>query len=333
MERLPFEPVKENILTKREAVTSPKFGCKPEERPTEILLKYCIFNVDKPKGPTSHQISAYVQQIIGLKKAGHSGTLDPKVTGVLPIAIGEATKIVQSLLLAGKEYVALMHLHKEVDKGKIENGIRQFIGKINQLPPIKSAVKRQWRERSVYYIQILEIDGQDVLFKVGCQAGTYIRKLIHDIGVYLGCGAHMAELRRSRGATFDESALLCTLHDIRDAIWYYKNEHNDKYLRSIMNPVEKGVDHLHKIWIMDTTVDSLCHGANLTIPGISQLHETIEKNMPIAVMTLKNELVGTGITVLDAKDILQNNKGVAVVLNRVFMKPGTYPKMIRRTEQ
>ncbi len=329
MERLPLDPIQEPVLIKKKAQTSPKYGCLPEERPTETLLKYSIINVDKPSGPTSHQVSAYVQQILGIKKSGHSGTLDPKVTGVLPIAIGDATKIVQSLLLAGKEYVALMHVHSPLSAEKIKAGVMQFVGKITQLPPQKSAVKRQWRQRTIYYLKILEIDGQDVLFLVGCQAGTYIRKLIHDIGIALGCGAHMAELRRTRVATFDESQL-CTLHDLRDAYWFYCHEQKGAYIHSLLLPVEKGVEHLHKMWVLDTTVDTLCHGAALTIPGIAQLHAGIEKDMPIAVMTLKHELVATGTAQLSSEEIMQQDKGIAVLLNRVFMKPGTYPKMIRK---
>lgn len=328
MERFPLDPIRETVLIKKKAQTSSKYGCPPEQRPTEILLHYGIVNIDKPRGPTSHQVSAYVQQIIGGDKSGHSGTLDPKVTGVLPVALGEATKVVQSLLLAGKEYVALMHIHKLIPQDKIETGVKQFVGKITQMPPQKSAVKRQWRQRTIYYLKILEIAEQDVLFIVGCQAGTYIRKLIHDIGIALGCGAHMAELRRTRVATFDES-LLCTLHDLRDAYWFYRHEQHEKYIRSLILPVEKGVEHLHKIWVLDTTVDSLCHGAVLTIPGIAQLHLGIEKELPIAVMTLKQELVATGIAQLSSKEIMNQEKGIAVILNRVFMKPGTYPKMMR----
>ncbi len=331
MEKLPFKPVNESILVKRKATTSPKFGCHPEERSTEELLHYCIFNVDKPKGPTSHQVSAYAQQIFGLKKAGHSGTLDPKVTGVLPIAIGDATKIVQSLLLAGKEYVALMHLHKLMPPEQIQKTITHFIGKITQLPPVKSAVKRQLRERTIYYLDILDIEGQDILFKVGCQAGTYIRKLIHDMGLTLGCGAHMAELRRTRVATFDESTVLCTLHDLRDAYWFYQNEHTDKYLRSLMQPVEKGVEHMHKIWVTDTTADPLCHGSNLKVPGIAELHDGIEESTPVAIMTLKNELIATGTALMSSVQIMQNEKGIAVSLVRVFMKPDTYPKMEKKS--
>jgi len=177
MGNLPFEKIERKILTKKKVETSPKFGAYPDRRPAEELINYGIVNIDKPKGPTSHQVSAYVQQILKIGKSGHSGTLDPKVTGVLAIALGRATRVSQYLLKAGKEYVAIMHLHKEVKEDKIKKVCKEFVGKIKQLPPIKSAIKRQVRERKIYYLEILEIKEKDVLFRVGCQAGTYIRKL------------------------------------------------------------------------------------------------------------------------------------------------------------
>jgi H/ACA ribonucleoprotein complex subunit 4 len=206
---------------KNDAKTSEQWGKRPERRTTQELISSCIAVIDKPDGPSSHQVSAYVKQIMGADLAGHSGTLDPGVTGVLPVAIGRATRIVNSLLNAGKEYVCIMHVHQPVDEEKLRSTISSFVGKIKQLPPIKSAVKRQWRYRKVYYIDVLEIKGQDVLFIVGCQAGTYIRKLCHDIGIQLSCGAHMAQLRRTKAASFSETQAV-TLQDLIDALHYYK---------------------------------------------------------------------------------------------------------------
>ena len=143
-----------------------EFGKQPQERTIEEKLKYAIINLDKPKGPTSHQVSEYVQKLLNLKKAGHSGTLDPQVTGVQPVALGAATRITQFLLTAPKEYICVMHLHKEVEEPVLRAGVQKFIGKINQLPPIKSAVKRQLRVREIYEIDILEIKNKDILFRV-----------------------------------------------------------------------------------------------------------------------------------------------------------------------
>ncbi|MFH1439697.1 MAG: PUA domain-containing protein [Candidatus Woesearchaeota archaeon] len=179
MSNLPFEEIKRDILVRNLVKTDPKYGISPEKRTTEELLNYGVINVDKPPGPTSHQVSAYVQQALKIKKSGHSGTLDPKVTGVLPTAIGRATKVVQALLHAGKEYIGIMHLHASVDLETINKTLEKFKGKIKQLPPIKSSVKRQWRFRNVYYFDVIEIsdDNKDILFRLGCEAGTYVRKL------------------------------------------------------------------------------------------------------------------------------------------------------------
>ncbi len=328
-ERLPFEKIERKVLTKKQAETSDKFGCDPNNRSVDELINYGIINIDKQKGPTSHQVTAYAKDILKINKAGHSGTLDPKVTGVLPTAIGRGTRVVQTLLIAGKEYVCLMYLHKKADENHIRATMKSFVGRIEQMPPVKSAIKRQLRKRSIYYLDILDIKDQSVLFRVGCEAGTYIRKLCHDIGKQLGIGAHMSELRRTKVACFTEESLV-TLNDIKDSLWYYQNEGNEKYIRHVIQPIEFGVRHIPKIWVLDTTVNSLCHGANLKIPGISKLHSDIKKGDIIAVMTLKDELVCIGESITTSKDIMKNNKGLCVIINKVFMLPGIYPRIEKK---
>ncbi len=323
---LPFEKQRREILTRKECETSLKYGCVPEQRTTKEHIKYGIVNIDKPQGPTSHQVSFYVQKILEIDKTGHSGTLDPNVTGVLPVALGSATKIVQAMLPAGKEYVCLLHLHEDYSEEQIKAICALHVGKIKQFPPLKSAVKRQWRWRKIYYLDVIEIDGRDVLFKVGCQAGTYIRTLCTDIGKKLGSNGHMQELRRTKAAGFNEKAI-CTLQDLADAYWYYKNDNNDRFLRKLIVTIETGVAHLPKIWVMDTTVNTLCHGATLKVPGIVKLESEIQVDESIAIMTLKNELIALGTALMSSKDMLQAERGVAAKLKRVFMEPGVYPRM------
>tara|TARA_Y100000310_G_C20653968_1_gene800970 strand:- start:530 stop:1474 length:945 start_codon:yes stop_codon:yes gene_type:complete len=308
-----------NRFTKTKA--EGKFGQEPEKRTTEELIRYGIVNIDKLKGPSSHQCSDFVQKILGLKKSGHSGTLDPAVTGVQPIALGKATRITQFLLTAPKEYVCLMHLHKKVDKIKLDETVQKFVGKIEQLPPIKSAVKRQLRIREIYEFEILEINDnqQDVLFRVKCQAGTYIRKLVHDLGQELKVGAHMAELRRTQAGPFTEKDNLVTLNDLRDAFHYYKTENNDKFLRYCIQPIENSLRHMKKCWILDTTIESLSHGRDLGIPGISEL-ENFRKGETVAVMTLKGELVAVGEALMSAVAINTNQKGLAIKVKKVFIE-------------
>lgn len=324
---LPFEKTGEKIerkvLVRRESEASDKFGCRPEDRTAAQLIRSGIINIDKPQGPSSHQVSAYARQTLGVSKCGHSGTLDPNVTGVLPVALEKATKVLQTLLKAGKEYVCVMHLHKPVHQDTLLKAFERFTGKINQLPPVKSSVKRQWRERTVYYIDALEIKEQDVLFRVGCQAGTYIRKLVHDLGKELGTGAHMAELRRTKAGPFDESNIF-TLQDLADAFYYYRHG-NEKFLRKVILPVEAAVSHLGKVWVLDTTVESLCHGASLAVPGISRLESGIRKGDMAAVFTLKGELVCTGESLMDSEEML-GSRGMAVRTEKVIMEPGVYPR-------
>ena len=324
MNKLPFELEQPSIVVKRKAVTSKDYGDDPNNRDVNYLLKHGVINLDKYKGPTSHQVTDYAKKVLNLKKAGHSGTLDPGVTGVLPIALEDSTRVVQVLLKAGKEYICIMHLHKEVDETKLLSTIKQFVGEISQKPPIKSAVKRRVRQRQIYYLKVLEINSKDVLFFVGCEAGTYIRKLVHDIGKKLGVGAHMAELRRTKAGPFDETSLT-TLQELADAVYYYK-EGNPKLLKQIIQPLESAIAHLSKIWVLDTSVNSLCHGASLSLPGIAKYTDNIKIGKQVAVLTLKDELICLGACQLDLKGFEQK-RGVAVKDMKVFMSRNTYPKV------
>ena len=188
--------------------------------------------------------------------------------------LGNATKIANVLLTAGKEYVCIMRLHQKESKAKIRKAAAEFVGTIYQRPPLRSSVKRRLRTRQIYYLDILEIDGQDVLFRVGCQAGTYIRKLVYDIGEVLGGGAHMAELRRTRTGPFKEDENFISLYDLVDAYHFWKEDKDDRLLRQYIRPLEEGVQHLTQIIIRDSAVDAICHGARkiilyfLTFPEI-----------------------------------------------------------------
>lgn len=246
----------------------------------------------------------------------------------MPVALGKATRIAQALLKSGKEYVCIMHLHSDIDEEKIRKAMQEYIGKIQQMPPIKSAVKRQLRTREIYYIDILEIKGKDVLFKIGCQAGTYIRKYCHDFGKRLNTDAHMQELIRTKAGPFTDKEMY-SLHDLQDAYVFYK-EGDDKELRKIIKPIEFAVQHLPKIWVFDSAVDSLCHGSSLYFGGISKLNSDIEKEDLVAVLTLKNELVGLGYSEATSKELLEQEKGIAVKTSKVFMDINIYQKLTNK---
>ena len=315
-----------DLLIKSEGETDPNYGSYPDERPIEDHIHRGIINLDKPSGPTSHEVDSWVKRILGVEKTGHGGTLDPKVTGVLPIGIDHATRVIQMLLGADKEYVCLMRLHEEISEKKIRDILKEFQGKIYQTPPLKSAVKRELRVRKIYFVNILEIDGQDVLFKIGCEGGTYIRKYCHDVGEALGIGAHMAELRRTRSGPFTEDNLII-LQDLTDAHHIWKEEGDETLLRHCIRPIEAAVEHLPKIVIRDSAVDAICHGADLAAGGIISIDSNIKKGDTVAVMTLKGELVAAGESLNTSQEVLKSNKGIMVDITKVFMEPETYPKM------
>jgi H/ACA ribonucleoprotein complex subunit 4 len=320
---LPFERQERQVLVRREMTTDPGRGMRPEDRPVETLLEYGVISLNKPAGPTSHLVAEHVQRILHIPKAGHGGTLDPGVTGVLPVVLGRATRITQALLAAGKEYVCLLQLHADLPESTVRAALREFTGTITQLPPVKSAVARRERERDIYYIDILAIEGRSVLFRVGCQAGTYIRKLCHDIGQKLGCGGHMAELVRTKAGPFTDKDWV-TLQDLEDAYAFWKEEGKERFLRHCIKPVETAVAHLPKVWIGDSAVSPVCHGASLHVPGVSRLHSGIAAGDLVAVMTLKDELVGLGTARMASEQLQKAERGIAVAPSKVFMQPETY---------
>ncbi len=322
---LPSE-IKRETLIKSQDATDVRSGKRPSERPIGEYIQKGVINLDKPAGPTSHEVTSWVKKILELEKAGHSGTLDPNVTGLLPVMLGDATKAVDALLTAGKEYICLMKLHTEVPEKKIKSVLSEFTGEIFQKPSIKSAVKRETRTREIYYFELLEIEDNNLLFKVGCEAGTYIRKLCHDMGLAAGTGAHMQELRRTKTGPFREDETLVTLHDLQDAYIAWKENGNEVLLRKVVSPMESGLSHLPRIVIRDNAVDAVCHGAALAAPGVLTVESGIEKGDIVAIFTLKGEAVSFGKAQMKSNDILKAATGIVANTDRVFMEAGTYPK-------
>jgi H/ACA ribonucleoprotein complex subunit 4 len=300
-------------------------GKRPEERSIEELLAAGVIVLDKVQGPTSHQVTAWVKDILGVEKIGHGGTLDPNVSGVLPIALGKAIRMTDLVLRSDKQYVCHLYLHRDVPEEKVREVIGTFVGPIYQTPPVRSAVKVSMRIRKVHSIDILEIDGRDVLFKVDCDAGTYIRTLCVDIGEALGVGANMKALRRTRsGDMIEEEAV--TLQDLRDAVVLWKSG-DGSWLREIVRPMEVLLEPLPKVIVKDNAVDAVAHGADLNAPGVVSLDENIEKGGQVAMLTIKGEALALGTANMSSRDMFKAYKGKTVKTVRVFMAEGTYPRM------
>ncbi len=316
------------FLIKEQECSLLPYGCYPGSRPIDQLIKNGIIIIDKPRGPICFQIDRWIKQILNIKKASHGGTLDPYTSGVLVIALENATKLMPVLLKSKKEYITVMHLHHEVSKQKIKKVCNEFLGKIKQIPPKKSAVARKEREREIYYLEIIEIEGRNVLMRVGCEAGTYIRKLCDSIGKKLGCGAHMAELRRTKSGIFTEDKAV-KLQDLVDAMAVYRESSNENYLREIILPQELVMETTGNVLIKDSAIDTVCNGAPLAVGGLIWIKEGIEKGDLVGIFSLKGELVAFGKAFMSSEEMFKSKKGLAVKTDKVLMARGTYPKMIK----
>jgi H/ACA ribonucleoprotein complex subunit 4 len=322
-------PQFENLVKVDDDVTDDRYGHYPNKRPVEDLLQYGLVLVDKPAGPTSHEVVAWVKRILGIEKAGHSGTLDPGATGLLPIGLGEGTKALGVLLIGPKEYYALARLHTHVNVDRVRKTMNEFTGEIYQRPPQRSSVKRVTRIRTVYEFDYLEDYDRLVLMRVLCQAGTYIRKIIYDVGEVLSPGATMVELRRTRVSNLNESDGLVRLHDLADAYQRFKESGDDNKLRRLVLPIERCLEGIRAVTIRDTAVDALCHGAPLAVPGVVAVPSDLRTGELVGVYSLKGEIIGLGEATMTKEQIEESTKGVAFVMKRLIMKPDTYPKAWR----
>ena len=338
------------LITLRNETSNPEYGKPPEKRDMRELLQSGVVCIDKPVGPTSHQAADFVKNILKVEKAGHAGTLDPHVSGLLVVGINNGTKILKAQLEAPKEYVCLMYVHKAPKDSEVKEILKEFTGPLLQRPPIRAAVLRVLRVREIYENKFLEHEGKNVLFKVSCEAGTYIRRLCHDMGLALGSGAHMKQLRRVKSGAFDESSIT-TLHDLADAYAYWAEDallgtasllagsetkfrlisrsardSDEKPLRKIIQPLENALSHLPRVIISDFAVDSLAHGAQLAIPGVLQLSKEIKAGDLVGVFTQKGEGVMLATALMSSEEIAEKEKGFAFKTERILIKQGIYPK-------
>jgi H/ACA ribonucleoprotein complex subunit 4 len=277
-----------------------------EKKLTEELLEFGIINIDKSSGPTSFNISEFVKKSLGLRKTSHFGTLDPKVTGVLPVALNRACKLTGYFLGEDKEYVGIMRMHEEVSIDKINKVIAdKFSGIIKQTPPLKSRVKRQEREREIKNFELLEQNNNDILFKVTCQGGTYIRKLIDDLGKELNVGAHMLELRRIRAGIFQEATCI-DLYNFEKAVEEYKNG-DEKSLRKIIIPAEIISELYPIVKVKKEEVKRLWTGKPIFVDDVLE-NSKVEKDEIVCVFS-EDEFVGI-YKVVKEKDIFAKSEFV-----------------------
>jgi len=322
----------ENLTVIDQDITNKDYGTYYDKRSFEQLLQYGLILLDKPPGPTSHETVAWLKRILKIPKAGHSGTLDPQVSGVLPMGLGDGTKALEVLLYGPKEYHAIGRLHSLPSPEKLKKVLEEFTGELYQKPPQRSAVLRQTRTRTIYELELLEQKERLMVLRVLCEAGTYIRKLIYDIGEILGPGATMIELRRTRVHQFNENSKLVTLHELANAYSLWTEKKDDSKLKELIRPIEHVFSEIKSVVIRDSAVDALCHGAQLAIPGILEVSTDLKKEDLVAIYTQKGEIVALAKTLLSLEDIKEKTKGYAFETKRIIMSPNTYPKRWRTKE-
>ena len=291
-----------------------------KQKPIQELLEFWIINIDKPSGPTSFNVSDFIRKTLGARKTAHFGTLDPKVTGVLPIALNRACKLTGYFLGENKEYVGVMRIHEDVDLKKIKKVIKdKFTGKILQTPPVKSRVKRQEREREIKSFELLEKNGNDILFSSEVQGGTYIRKLIDDLGKELGVGAHMLELRRIRAGIFMENDKISpsvNLYDFEKAVEDYSNGNgNEELLRKIIIPAEVVSKVYEKVEVKKDCVEKLFHGSPIYLKDVLETNKAKKGNI-ISVFS-GEKFIGM-YKVLDEKEIFAKGEFVMQEIKNNF---------------
>ncbi|KAK3202328.1 hypothetical protein GRF29_161g870069 [Pseudopithomyces chartarum] len=305
-------------------------GCSPHARDLKQYVSSGVINLDKPSNPSSHEVVAWIKRILRVEKTGHSGTLDPKVTGCLIVCIDRATRLVKSQQGAGKEYVCVIRLHDKLPGGEAQfaRALETLTGALFQRPPLISAVKRQLRIRTIHESKLYEFDNERQLgvFWVSCEAGTYIRTLCVHLGLLLGVGAHMQELRRVRSGAMDESKDMVTLHDVMDAQWMQDNNRDEEYLRHVISPLETLLTSYKRIVIKDSSVNAICYGAKLMIPGLLRFEKGIELHEEVVLMTTKGEAIALAYAQMSAVEMSSCDHGVVARIKRVIMERDLYPR-------
>ncbi|RLN33500.1 H/ACA ribonucleoprotein complex subunit 4-like [Panicum miliaceum] len=274
-------------------------GHSPLKRPHAEHLRYGVINLDKPSNPSSHEVVAWIKRLLRAEKTGHSGTLDPKVTGNLIVCVDRATRLVKSQQGAGKEYVCVARFHAAVpDTARVARALEALTGAVFQRPPLISAVKRQLRVRTIYESKLLEHDPE----------------------------RHLAELRRVRSGILGEQDNMVTMHDVMDAMWSLDNYKDETYLRRVVMPLEVLLTSYKRLVVKDSAVNAICYGAKLMIPGLLRFENDIETGEEVVLMTTKGEAIAIGIAEMTTAVMATCDHGAVAKIKRVVMDRDTYPR-------
>jgi H/ACA ribonucleoprotein complex subunit 4 len=319
----------DSLLVRSYHFTPIPSGSSPTSRPIEEHLKYGVINLDKPANPSSHEIVAWIKKILKVEKTGHSGTLDPKVTGCLIVCLNRATRLVKAQQSAGKEYVAIVKFHNPIESiSEIDQCLKKLTGACFQRPPLISSVKRELRVRTIYDYKLYEFDKEKnmAIFWISCEAGTYVRTMCVHLGMLAKVGGHMQELRRVRSGILKEDETMVTMHDVLDAQYFYEQTKKDEYLRRVVRPLEILLTNYKRIVIKDSSINAICYGAKLTVPGVLRFENGIEVGKEIVIISTKGEAIAIAIAEMTSSVLASCDHGIVAKTKRVIMDRDTYPK-------
>ena len=313
------------IILDKDAKTSPDYGTIPGDRTIEQLLESCFILLDKSPGPSSHQVSAWARDMMGLEKLGHGGTLDPFASGLLPLLSGKAMRLTGKILTHDKSYLALFKFGKKLERNEIEEKMAMLTGKVYNVPPEISAVRVQVRTRKISRFDILDFDGTSLLTHIECEAGTYVRTMARDLGLLLDTPVELKELRRPSSGEFSLNQSI-TMQQLADAYWLWKEKGDGNAMLRILHPIEDMLSDLPRVVVKDGAAAALSHGAPLLRPGVVSIDEELSVGSEVLLVTMKGEAVAIAKMSQNSKVIPDMNQGEVAKPNCVLMKEDTYPR-------
>ena len=314
-----------HIVLDAEATTDPAYGQRPEDRNIEQRIASGVLLLDKPAGPTSHQVTAWVRDRFGLERMGHGGTLDPFATGVLPLTFGKSMRLTGKVLTHDKTYISVLDVPESVTDEALEEGLSHLRGRVYNVPPEISAVKVQVRTRRIECLVLLSRSPTHIVLEVACEAGTYIRTMARDLGLLLDRPVKLVELRRSASGRFDLSAS-ATLQQVADAHWLWSSKDQPEALLRMLHPIEILVEDLPTVVVRDAAVGAVAHGAPLMRPGVVSVDGGWTTGSLVAAMTLKGELIALMRLSVDSASIQGMSDGEVAKAETVVMTTEVYPR-------
>ena len=279
--------------------------------------------IDKPPGPSSHQVTAWVRDLLGLDRAGHAGTLDPGVSGLLWVGIGRALRLLPLVLQFPKRYVGVVQLHGEPDGDALGRVLAEFAGPVFQTPPVRSAVRRARRVRTIHRLELLERQGPALLIEVSADSGTYVRTLAVDLGEALGVGAHLAELRRVATGPFTE-AMAVSLTELGDDVARARAGDLDG-LRARLHPIVEVWQEFPQLTVRAGAASAIAHGADLAAGGIVRVSRPYSAGAPVVLLDEAGGLLALGRALQDSRELGRRAEGWVVDAGPVLVDPKAFP--------